>query len=371
MEIWLVTAILIVTLVLLITDKAPVDLVAVGLMVSLAVAGILQPNEAVAGFASPAVITVGAMFLMSRGMIRTGAVGFIGQQVIAMARGKHRLALLMSLLIVAAASAFINNTAAVAILLPPVLGMARRIKTSPSKLLIPLSFASLFGGSCTLIGTSTNLVVQGMMADATAARPDLAESLRPMGLFEIGAVGIPCAVIGILYLIFFSNRILPERSDMLEEIGTSPREYMVEMKVSDDCEFAGMHVEEAGLRHLHGLERDVELRFAGEGYKQRGKGHAVTDAVVESLARRLRLGVVVVQRHQSRLDHGGKQAAHALLGLALDLAHPLPADPHLLPIAAEILVHQVIGERVVTGRYRRVGGKGGCVPHLLHRQSGN
>ena len=88
MEIWLVTAILIVTLVLLITDKAPVDLVAVGLMVSLAVTGILQPNEAVAGFASPAVITVGAMFLMSRGMIRTGAVGFISQKVFEYSRGR-------------------------------------------------------------------------------------------------------------------------------------------------------------------------------------------------------------------------------------------------------------------------------------------
>ena len=128
MEIWLVTAILIVTLVLLITDKAPVDLVAVGLMVSLAVTGILQPNEAVAGFASPAVITVGAMFLMSRGMIRTGAVGFIGQQVIAMARGNHRLALLMSLLIVAAASAFINNTPVVVLFIPIMLAHQLRIR---------------------------------------------------------------------------------------------------------------------------------------------------------------------------------------------------------------------------------------------------
>jgi di/tricarboxylate transporter len=138
-------------------------------------------------------------------------------------------------------------------LIPMLNRWSAKHRVSPSKVLIPVSFMSILGGMTTLIGTSTNLVVHGMMADAVAARPDLAQSLRPMGLFEIGALGIPCAVIGVLYLIFFSRRLLPERTDMLEEIGTSPREYMVEMRVADDCQFVGLHIEEAGLRHLHGL----------------------------------------------------------------------------------------------------------------------
>ena len=166
MMIWLVTIILLVTLVLLITDKAPVDLVAIGIMVALTVTGVLRPDEAVAGFASPAVITVAAMFLMSRGMIRTGAVGFIGQRVIAMARGNHRIALLMSLIIVALASAFINNTPVVVLFIPLMMAISCEYGISPSKFLIPISYASILAGTCTLVGTSTNIIVSDLSAQA-------------------------------------------------------------------------------------------------------------------------------------------------------------------------------------------------------------
>ena len=210
MEIWLVTAILIVTLVLLITDKAPVDLVAVGLMVSLAVTGILQPNEAVAGFASPAVITVGAMFLMSRGMIRTGAVGFIGQQVIAMARGNHRVALLMSLLIVAAASAFINNTPVVVLFIPIMLAISCEYGISPSKFLIPVSYASILAGTCTLVGTSTNIIVS-----------DLSDQYGygALGMFELALLGVPIALVGLVFLLAASPWLMPDRTAPICEIG--------------------------------------------------------------------------------------------------------------------------------------------------------
>ena len=126
-------------------------------------------------------------------------------------------------------------------------------RVSPSRLLIPLSYLSILGGMTTLIGTSTNLVVQGMMSDAASADPALSRSLRPMGLFEIGAMGLPCAVVGIAYLVLFSRYLLPQRMDMLEKIGTSPREYLVEMEVKPGCRLVGQRVEEAGLRHLHGL----------------------------------------------------------------------------------------------------------------------
>jgi len=231
MEIWLVSAILIVTLVLLITDKAPVDLVAVGLMVSLAVTGILQPNEAVAGFASPAVITVGAMFLMSRGMIRTGAVGFIGQQVIAMARGNHRLALLMSLLIVAAASAFINNTPVVVLFIPIMLALGCEYGISPSKFLIPVSYASILAGTCTLVGTSTNIIVSDLSVQA---------GFPPIGMFELAWVGLPVAVIGIGFLTLTASRFMPSHAAATCHVDNGEdRTYLAELELPESSALMG------------------------------------------------------------------------------------------------------------------------------------
>ena len=159
MAVWMVTAILIITLILLITEKLPVDLTAIGVMVALMTTGILSPGEAVAGFANPAVITVGAMFLISKSMIRTGAVGFIGETVIHLSRGRPKLAMLLSLLIVAIASGFVNNTPIVVLFIPIIMSLSCEYDLSPSKLLIPISYASILAGTCTLIGTSTNIIV--------------------------------------------------------------------------------------------------------------------------------------------------------------------------------------------------------------------
>ena len=123
MSVWIVSAILVVALILFVTEKAPVDLTAIGIIVALVISRIITPAEAVAGFAHPAVITVGSMFLISQGMVKTGAVGFIGEKVIQMARGNFKLALLMILLTVAVSSAFINNTPVVVLFIPVVMSM--------------------------------------------------------------------------------------------------------------------------------------------------------------------------------------------------------------------------------------------------------
>ena len=230
----------------------PADALLWGAVVACGLAGILSLEEMFVGFTNSGMLTIAALYVVAAGVRETGALDLVARRFLHGIRTRRALTVRMGM-VVPALSAFLNNTPVVAMLIPMLNRWSAKHRVSLSKLLIPVSFMSILGGMTTLIGTSTNLVVQGMMADAAAARPDLAESLRPMGLFEIGAIGIPCAVIGVLYLIFFSNRILPERTDMLEEIGTSPREYMVEMRVTDECQFVGMHVEEAGLRHLHGL----------------------------------------------------------------------------------------------------------------------
>jgi di/tricarboxylate transporter len=234
-----------------------------GAVVVCGFAGILTLEEMFVGFTNTGMLTIAALYIVAAGVRETGALDLVAQRLL---RGvRTRPALMVRLgMVVPVLSAFLNNTPVVAMLIPMLTRWSSKHRVSPSRLLIPVSFMSILGGMTTLIGTSTNLVVHGMMADAAAARPDLAQALRPMGLFEIGAVGIPCAILGVAYLIFFSSRLLPERMDMLEEIGSSPREYMVEMKVAEDCQFVGMHVEEAGLRHLHGLYlheivRDGEL----------------------------------------------------------------------------------------------------------------
>ncbi len=221
-------------------------------VVACGLAGILSIEEMFVGFTNSGMLTIAALYVVAAGVRETGALDLVARKFLHGIRTRRALLVRMGM-VVPILSAFLNNTPVVAMLIPMLNRWSAKHRVPPSKLLIPMSFMSILGGMTTLIGTSTNLVVQGMMADTVAARPELADSLRPMALFEIGAVGIPCAVIGVLYLVFFSRRLLPERTDMLEEIGSSPRQYMVEMRVADDCQFVGMHVEEAGLRHLHGL----------------------------------------------------------------------------------------------------------------------
>jgi di/tricarboxylate transporter len=223
-----------------------------GAVLACGLAGILTLPQMFVGFTNTGMLTIAALYIVAAGVRETGALDLVGRALLGNVRSlggvMTRMGLAVPLL-----SAFLNNTPVVAMFIPMLSRWSAKHRFSPSRLLIPLSFMSILGGMTTLIGTSTNLVVQGMMAEAAAGNPELSQSLRPMGLFEIGAVGIPCAILGVAYLVLFSGRILPERMDMLEEIGTSPREYLVEMEVSPDCRLVGQHVEEAGLRHLHGL----------------------------------------------------------------------------------------------------------------------
>ena len=204
LEIWIVTAILLATLGLLMTEKLPVDITAIGIIVALMVTRILTPAEAVSGFANPAVITVGAMLLVSRGMIRTGAVEFLGKRVVGWSGRNIKSAMLIILLMVALASAFINNTPVVVLFIPVVMSMCCEFGLSPSKYLIPVSYASILAGTCTLIGTSTNIIVSDLSAASGYGR---------LGMFELAVVGVPIAAVGLIFLLTASPRLLPEISN--------------------------------------------------------------------------------------------------------------------------------------------------------------
>ncbi|MBW2483274.1 MAG: SLC13 family permease [Deltaproteobacteria bacterium] len=223
MTIWLVTLILVVAMLLLITEKVPVDLTSLGIIVALAVSGILTPTEAIAGFASPAVITVGAMFLISKGMMRTGAVRFISQRVADYSRGRPTLAIFLILVIVGTASAFINNTPVVVLFIPIILSLGCELDFSPSKVLIPASYASILAGTCTLIGTSTNIIISNLSAS---------HGFGALAMFELSPLGVPIALLGLVFLLLAAPRLLPDlHSSVCELKDADHRRYLAELQV--------------------------------------------------------------------------------------------------------------------------------------------
>jgi di/tricarboxylate transporter len=246
MEITIVSLILVAALALLVTEWLPVDLTAIGIMVALMLTGILEPLEAVAGFANPAVITVAAMFMVSRGMIRTGAVGYIGQKVIEMSRGSTLLAMLVVLLVVGISSAFINNTPVVVLFIPIVLSLSCELGFSPSKFLIPVSYASILAGTCTLIGTSTNIIVSDLSASY---------GYRPLGMFELAQLGVPLALLGIAFLLFAAPRLMPAHlSPVCEMEDAENRRYLAEFLIPPASPLIGRKAAEVFSQQYPGIQ---------------------------------------------------------------------------------------------------------------------
>jgi di/tricarboxylate transporter len=202
LEIGIVFIILIGAIILFSLEKMPIDLTAIVVMAALLLTGIITPGEAVSGFSNPATITVGAMFIISAALNKTGALRFFGDISTRMFRYGFTFALIVTMLIVAFVSAFINNTPVVAVFIPILLKVARDNGIAPSKLLMPLSYASIFGGVCTLIGTSTNILVSSIAVQY--GQP-------AFGMFEFTKLGVVFLVIGILYMILFGVRLIPTR----------------------------------------------------------------------------------------------------------------------------------------------------------------
>jgi di/tricarboxylate transporter len=231
-DIWIVSTILLLAVYLLISDKLSVDVIAIGIIVLLSLFGILTPVEAVAGFANPAVITVGAMFLISRGLIRTGAVEHLSAQVVAVARGNGQFAMLLVLLTAAISSAFINNTPVGVLFIPVLISMCCRFGCSPSQYLISLSYVSILAGTCTLIGTSTNILVSDLSAR---------HGYGAFGMFELARLGLPLAIAGLAFLFFAGPRLLPEQANPACELERDGRKrYLAEVRIPPDSKLIGV-----------------------------------------------------------------------------------------------------------------------------------
>ena len=185
------------------SEKIPVDLTALIVMSVLLLTGIVSPAEGLAGFSNTATVTVGAMFVLSAALTKTGAVNFLGEVVSRAFRFNYWAGLVGTMIVVGVVSAFINNTPVIAVFIPILLGLSATDNLSPSRLLMPVSFASMFGGICTLIGTSTNILVSAIAVE---------HGLPAFGMFEFSALGLVFFAAGLIYLTVFGIRMIPERA---------------------------------------------------------------------------------------------------------------------------------------------------------------
>jgi len=240
---WLTLAVTAMAFLLNAVTALPAEIVFLGALGGLYVSGVLSTAEALQGFSNDGMVTVGVLYFVVTGLQQTGALGWISHQVLGLPKRRSttfaRLTMPVMLL-----SAFLNNTPVVAMFIPVVNDWCRKLRVSPSKLMIPLSYASIFGGLCTLIGTSTNLVVSGLLVEATD-NPGLK-------LFDITPVGLPCAIAGLIFLYIGQPWLLPNRKPVMGD-SDDMRQYTVEMVVAPRSPLAGKTVEQAGLRHLPGL----------------------------------------------------------------------------------------------------------------------
>jgi di/tricarboxylate transporter len=255
-EIGLTLAVIVLTLIAFIREWAAPDVIALTVLCGVVALGLIDPGKMTEVFKNEAPLTIAALFVIGGALERSGAVDHIGHILKTRLSGNLRWAIFWFSILTAFFSAWMNNTAIVAILLPVNLGFARSKNIPASRLLMPLSYTSILGGSCTLIGTSTNLLVNG-------ALKDLGE--KPMSMFELAPVGVPLAVAGIAYLVIFGPKLIPARSSISGsldiEYRTTPLYHIL---VEDDSPMVGKPLLETPLFDRAGGVHLLEIRRNGQ-----------------------------------------------------------------------------------------------------------
>ncbi|WBL22067.1 SLC13 family permease [Zunongwangia sp. HRR-M8] len=238
-------------IILFATELLSIDLVALSVMLVLILSGVLTPQEGVRGFSNTATITVAFMFVLSAALLKTGALQVMAHRLSGIFRYKFNVGIILMMVLIAFISAFINNTPVVAVFIPVIIQIAHSSGQSPAKMLIPLSFASIFGGTCTLIGTSTNILVNSI------SESDAGISIS---MFDMTPLGLIFLVVGILYMIVFGVKILPNRKvskDLRAKFQMSG--YLTEIELLEDSGSVGKKIMDSGL--VKELEMDIiEIR---------------------------------------------------------------------------------------------------------------
>jgi len=242
----LLSVIVVVALLLLITQVIRIEIVALALIAVLGLTGLLEPEEALSGFSSSATLTVAAMLVLSAGLERSGVVDYIGAWLVRRARGRATRLLLLIAIPTTLFSAFMNNTAIVALMIPVALTLGRRTELSASKLLIPISYISILAGTCTLIGTSTNILVDSLYRKAGGPG---------FGMFEFSGLGLLYLVAGGAYVILVVPRILPRRTALAQLMeAQAPGQFVTEVTVPGGSPLDGKH-----LRETFGQDKEIRI----------------------------------------------------------------------------------------------------------------
>lgn len=267
-QIALVLALIVAVFAGFVRERIPSDVVALLAMAALLILGLLSVDDALDVFSNAAPITIGAMFVLSAALERTGVIGAVGNRVVLLSKTWSPLAAIAVLmLVVIVLSAFMNNTPIVVILIPVAIRLAQSVNISPSRLLIPLSFASIFGGMTTLIGTSTNLLVDGVVQNS---------GLAPFGIFEITGAGLCLALAGTVYMTLVGRWLLPDRETLATMLpSTKSRRFVAQVLVPVDSVLVGKTIKETG--------------FTAE------KGFTVIDVMRENRSRRTELSTLSLQ----------------------------------------------------------------------------
>ena len=234
----MVYVMLLLTVILFVTDRVRTDIVGLMIVVVLGALGILEPKTLLLGFSNEALVTIAAMFVLSAALMRSGLVRALGGKLAEFSRGSPVRFMVMALSAVCFMSAFINNTPVVVVFIPAVLTVCARLGASPSKFLMPISFASMLGGSCTLIGTSSNILIASYAAGIDFE----------VGMFEFTGVGVVIVLVGMSYLLLFSWRLLPNHTTIASTLSADEaKEYITQVSLGPDSDLIGKNLAETPL----------------------------------------------------------------------------------------------------------------------------
>ena len=245
-EVGLLLTILVVAMVLFSFEWVPADVVALGILLALILTGLVPADRAFAGFGSETVMMFLGLLIMTAALLRTGVVDQVGRWISRRAGPRPQRLLVLIVIAVAVLGAFISNTASTAFFLPVVMGIAARTSTSPTKLLMPLAFGSILSSSVSLISTSTNIIVSGLMQQS---------GMAAMGMFELAPVGIPIAAVGVAYVLTLGRRLMPDRGKAGVEPAFGLGPYLTEVVIRPGSKLIGRTLGEAGL----GSELDLTV----------------------------------------------------------------------------------------------------------------
>jgi di/tricarboxylate transporter len=284
---WITIGIIIIAVILFITEWVTVDVIGLLIISLFMVSGVLTPSQAVKGFSNSATVTIAAMFALSAAILKTGQLGAIGLYLSKVLVKSKTKGILLIMILTGVISAFINNTPVVAVFIPIILAASAKAKISASKTLIPLSFASMFGGVCTLIGTSTNILVSSIAEE---------KGLQRFGMFEMAPLGLIFFATGCVYLIFFSSKLIPDRGaveDLTQKFEMD--NYLTDIRLLPQASSVGKTISESPIiKELEidiiGIRRDTE-EFSELPYSEVLKAGDVL---------RLRVNITQIKKIQAR-----------------------------------------------------------------------